>query len=53
MFSPVLFRLGILWERLTSVEVLRFLRGTLLAVFEKPAAAKAQVSQAVTAGARS
>jgi SAM-dependent methyltransferase len=36
MFSPVLFRLGVLWERLTSLHALRFLRGTLLAVFEKP-----------------
>jgi SAM-dependent methyltransferase len=36
MFSPVLFRLGILYERLTSLHSLRFLRGTLLAVFEKP-----------------
>jgi 2-polyprenyl-3-methyl-5-hydroxy-6-metoxy-1,4-benzoquinol methylase len=38
MFSPVLFRMGVLWERLTSLNVLRFLRGTLLAVFEKPLA---------------
>jgi SAM-dependent methyltransferase len=39
MFSPVLFRLGILYERLTSLEPLRFLRGTLLCVFEKRAQA--------------
>ncbi len=42
MFSPVLFRLGILYERLTSLAVLECLRGTLLCVFEKsgpPAAA--------------
>jgi len=39
-FSPVLFRLGVLYERLTSIDTLRFLRGTLLCVFEKPAAAR-------------
>jgi hypothetical protein len=35
MFSPVLFRLGILYERLTSLELLRSLRGSILCVFEK------------------
>lgn len=35
MFSPVLFRLGILYERLTSLEPLRSLRGSILGVFEK------------------
>ena len=35
MFSPLLFRLGILYEKITSIHALRFLRGTLLAVFEK------------------
>jgi len=39
MFSPVLFRLGILYEKLTSLHSLRFLRGTLLCVFEKEGAA--------------
>jgi ubiquinone/menaquinone biosynthesis C-methylase UbiE len=37
MFSPVLFRLGILYERLTSLEVLRTLRSSILCVFEKKA----------------
>jgi ubiquinone/menaquinone biosynthesis C-methylase UbiE len=37
MFSPLLFRLGVLYERLTSLEVFRFLRGSILCVFEKPA----------------
>ena len=37
MFSPVLFRLGILYERLTSLKPFRSLRGSILAVFEKPA----------------
>lgn len=37
MFSPVLFRLGVLYERLTSLELFRSLRGSLLCVFEKPA----------------
>jgi ubiquinone/menaquinone biosynthesis C-methylase UbiE len=36
MFSPVLFRLGVLYERLTSMEILRSLRGSILCVFEKP-----------------
>jgi SAM-dependent methyltransferase len=37
MFSPLLFRLGILYERLTSLEALRLLRGWILCVYEKPA----------------
>jgi len=40
MFSPVLFRLGILYERLTSQEPLRSLRGSILCVFEKHHAGK-------------
>jgi SAM-dependent methyltransferase len=36
MFSPVLFRLGVLYERLTSLEIFRNLRGTLLCVYQKP-----------------
>lgn len=35
MFSPMLFRVGMWYERLTSLHAFRFLRGTLLAVFEK------------------
>lgn len=35
MFSPVLFRLGVLYERLTSLRMFRSLRGSLLCVFEK------------------
>jgi ubiquinone/menaquinone biosynthesis C-methylase UbiE len=34
-FSPTLFRLGVLYERLTSLNVFRSLRGSLLAIFEK------------------
>jgi ubiquinone/menaquinone biosynthesis C-methylase UbiE len=46
MFSPVLFRLGVLYERLTSWEGLRELRGSILCVFEKPVApAKEDVAQ--------
>ncbi len=37
MFSPILFRLGILYERVTSLGPFRSLRGSLLCVFEKPA----------------
>jgi SAM-dependent methyltransferase len=36
-FSPVLFRLGVLYERLTSTRYLSGLRGSILCVFEKPA----------------
>jgi len=36
MFSPVLFRLGVLYERLTSLRIFRSLRGSILCVFEKP-----------------
>jgi SAM-dependent methyltransferase len=35
MFSPVLFRLGVVFERLTSLNMLRSLRGSILCVFEK------------------
>jgi len=35
MFSPLLFRLGVLYERLTSLRALRSLRGSILCVFEK------------------
>jgi len=40
MFSPMLFRLGILYERLTSLKLLRSLRGSILCVFEKQPAAR-------------
>jgi hypothetical protein len=35
MFSPVLFRVGVLYERLSSLRLLRSLRGSILCVFEK------------------
>ena len=35
MFSPVLFRLGVLYERITSLKMFRSLRGSILCVFEK------------------
>ena len=35
MFSPVLFRIGVLYERLTALRALRSLRGLILCVFEK------------------
>jgi ubiquinone/menaquinone biosynthesis C-methylase UbiE len=41
MFSPVLFRIGMLYERLVSLQSFRHLRGTLLCVFEKSGAEKA------------
>jgi len=43
MFSPVLFRLGVLYERLTSLSVLASLRGSILCVFEKPGADRSSV----------
>jgi hypothetical protein len=39
MFSPILFRLGVLYERITSLAFFRSLRGSILCVFEKPALA--------------
>ena len=36
MFSPMLFRLGILYERITSLPALEFLRSLIVSVFEKP-----------------
>lgn len=51
MFSPVLFRLGVLYERLTSLRALRSLRGSILCVFEKPAAAAAHTAERERAGA--
>lgn len=36
MFSPLVFRLGMLYEKLVSTEAFRFFRGTLLCVFQKP-----------------
>jgi ubiquinone/menaquinone biosynthesis C-methylase UbiE len=35
MISPMLFRLGVLYERLTALEMFRSLRSVLLCVFEK------------------
>jgi SAM-dependent methyltransferase len=37
MFSPILFRLGVLYERITSLAFFRSLRGSILCVFEKTA----------------
>ncbi len=39
MFSPVLFRLGVLYERITSLQFFSSLRGSILCVFEKLAKA--------------
>jgi ubiquinone/menaquinone biosynthesis C-methylase UbiE len=35
MFSPVLFRIGLLYERLTSLNLFASLRGSILCTFEK------------------
>ena len=39
MFSPLLFRLGVLYERITSLPAFECLRGSILGVFERPDAA--------------
>lgn len=49
MFSPVLFRLGIAYERFTSLRTLRSLRGSILCVFEKPGDAPPLGSAALAA----
>jgi ubiquinone/menaquinone biosynthesis C-methylase UbiE len=46
MFSPVLFRIGMLYERLVSLHLFRHLRGTLLCVFEKTGTGKASGADA-------
>jgi hypothetical protein len=38
MFSPVLFRVGVLYSRITAKPLFRNLRASLLGVFEKQAA---------------
>jgi len=45
MFSPVLFRVGVLYERLTSLSALESLRGSILCVFEKPHDGRTALSQ--------
>jgi len=49
MFSPTLFRLGVLYERITSLRAFRSLRGWLLCVFEKPTEVGARERNAATA----
>jgi hypothetical protein len=46
MFSPVLFRLGVLQERLTSLPPFQSLRGLILCVFEKQPDAPSKASEA-------
>jgi ubiquinone/menaquinone biosynthesis C-methylase UbiE len=50
MFSPMLFRLGVLYERITSWKMFRSLRGSLLCVFEKPKAVMARSGSPARAG---
>jgi len=45
MFSPVLFRLGVAYERLTSSKWLRALRGSIVCVFEKPGGAESRTAR--------
>lgn len=46
MISPLLFRLGVLYERLTSLEMLRSLRSVIVCVFEKEATEGSLADQA-------
>jgi len=48
MFSPILFRMGVLYERLTSFDVLQSLRGSILCVFEKAPVAAINSSMTMT-----
>lgn len=52
MFSPVLFRLGVLYERLTSLKPFRSLRGSLLCVCRKEGGAGVPRTAAGRADAR-
>lgn len=45
MFSPILFRVGVLYERLTSTRLLRSLRGSILGAFMKPGERKPTVGR--------
>jgi SAM-dependent methyltransferase len=45
MVSPILFRLGVLYERLTSFEMFRSLRSVLLCVYEKEAAPNSVIEE--------
>jgi ubiquinone/menaquinone biosynthesis C-methylase UbiE len=50
MFSPTLFRLGVLYERITSLELFRCLRGSILGVFEKSAESDASAASSKPSG---
>ena len=52
MFSPALFRLGILYERITSLEWFRSLRSSILCVFEKPDGAVSAADSRAVKGER-
>lgn len=43
--SPVLFRLGVAYERLTSLEIFRSLRSVILCVFEKETGQNSAIDQ--------
>ena len=51
MFSPVLFRLGVAYERITSWRLFRSLRGSILAVFEKQGSGMRPAQNALSVGA--
>jgi ubiquinone/menaquinone biosynthesis C-methylase UbiE len=46
MFSDILFRLGVLYERMTSLRMFRSLRSSILGVFEKPGTPEGAVPHA-------
>jgi hypothetical protein len=45
MFSPVLFRLGVMYERITGLRMFQGLRGSILCVFEKPLASPHEIRE--------
>jgi ubiquinone/menaquinone biosynthesis C-methylase UbiE len=53
MFSPVLFRLGVLYERLTSTRALQQLRGSILCAFRRPPANSSREEHSAVTSAKS
>ena len=45
MISPILFRLGVLYERLTSLEIFRSLRSVILCVYEKETGQNSRINR--------
>jgi ubiquinone/menaquinone biosynthesis C-methylase UbiE len=52
MFSPMLFRVGVVYERLISLRIFRSLRASILCVYEKPGCAEPKGVEMTAAGNR-